>query len=114
MRTLIGLLRVSESDSVLDLGTDSGAREHVLREAARVLVPGGSLGSVTGAPPVGAVSSFLSAPISTLARRSPGALSGLRPLDPRQEFAAAGLRPVEWRRTYAGYPSLCVVARREA
>jgi hypothetical protein len=93
---------------------DSGAREQVLREAARVLVPGGRLGSVTVTPPAGAVSSFLSAPIRALARRSPRALSGMRPLDPRTEFIAAGLRPVEWRRTYAGYPSLCVVARREA
>lgn len=92
---------------------DPRARVRILGEAVRVLAPGGRLGCVTVVPPVGALSSYLSRPVRARAERSRGVLSGLRPLDPREELAAAGLRPVESRRIYAGYPSLCVVARRD-
>jgi ubiquinone/menaquinone biosynthesis C-methylase UbiE len=89
-------------------------RKRVLGEVARALAPGGRLGSVTVAPPLSALSSFLSRPVRALAEGSRGMLAGLRPLDPRDELLAAGLRPLEWRRAYAGYPSLCVMARRDA
>jgi ubiquinone/menaquinone biosynthesis C-methylase UbiE len=91
---------------------DPEMRRRLLAEAARVLVPGGRLGTVTVAPPAGGLSLALSRPIRALAGRSRGVLSGLRPLDPRPDLLAAGLHPVESRRTFAGYPSLCVVAQR--
>lgn len=92
---------------------DAEERARIINEAARVLAPGGRLGTVTVAPAGGRISSLLQRPIRALADRSTGVLAGLRPLDPRPELEAAGLRPVGWRHVRAGYPSLCVVARRE-
>ena len=86
-------------------------RAAVLREIERVLTPGGRLGLVTIAPPIGRLSRAASWPLRAVARRSRGAAAGLRPLDPRGELEP----PFEvkaTRRVAFGYPSLCVAARR--
>jgi ubiquinone/menaquinone biosynthesis C-methylase UbiE len=91
---------------------DQDDRAGVIAEARRTLVPGGRFGVVTVAPAAGPLSSMLSWPIRTLAKRSSGALAGLRPLDPREELQAAGLSPLRGRRVWAVPPSICVVAER--
>lgn len=88
-------------------------RAKVIAEARRVLVPKGTLGAITVAPPAGAPGRWLSAPVRFAAARSKGALAGLRPLDPSRELRAGGFRLLEARRVLIGYPSLCGVYRRE-
>lgn len=93
---------------------DRPARGAVLAQCRRVLRPGGRLVTVTvSLPPSAGVAGLLVAPVVWLARRSSGALRGLRPLDPRAEIEAAGFR-VERAAAVRGpgYPSLCVLARR--
>lgn len=92
---------------------DSAQRASVIGEVRRVLAPGGRFGSITIAPPRGAFSRILSAPIRALAERSSGAMAGLRPLDPRRELEQTGLDPVSARRVTLGYPALCVVCERD-
>ena len=87
-------------------------RRAVIAEIARVLRPGGRVGTITVAPPSSLPGRVLAAPLIAAARRSNGSLASLRPLDPRPELEAAGFDVVEARRTLLGYPSLCVVARR--
>ncbi len=83
---------------------EPGERAGVTRELARVLRPGGRAVLVTVAgrrPRVRAVLDRLPA------------TSGLRPLDFTAELAAVGLRPLRARFVHGGWPSLCVLARRE-
>ena len=91
------------------LGPERRAR--ALAEAHRVLRPGGRLVTVTVAAPPPA----LAAPaFAALGRRRPGVLAGMRPLDPRPDLAAAGFRLRAGRLTTRGYPSLVVLAARNA
>jgi ubiquinone/menaquinone biosynthesis C-methylase UbiE len=88
-------------------------RAEVLRELGRVLAPGGRLGVVTVAPPKpGVLPKLISAPVRAAAARSSGLLGGLRPLDPGDDLRSCGFDVEAVRRTAAGYPSLCVRARR--
>jgi len=80
-------------------------RETVLREIARVLRPGGRLVTVT----MQSTRPFTRALLGLLPRSS-----GLRPLDPADDLAAAGLVPGRARFVATGWPSLCVLARRES
>jgi demethylmenaquinone methyltransferase/2-methoxy-6-polyprenyl-1,4-benzoquinol methylase len=89
-------------------------RRRVIEEIRRVLRPTGRLGTITVAPPRGRLSAALTAPVRIAARRSRGRLAGLRSLDPAPELAAAGFPELARRRTVRGYPSLCVVAGRDA
>lgn len=77
-------------------------RGQVLREAARVLRPGGRLVTVT----VDA-----RRPVSRRLLQSMPRRSGLRALDPSKELAGAGLEPRCSRFVNGGWPSLCVLAR---
>lgn len=86
-------------------------RREVLREARRLMRPGGRLVVVTPAPPRSPALRILAAPLLALARRSSGALAGLRTLDPTSELAEAGFAVGAARRTGRGYPSLVVLAR---
>lgn len=88
-------------------------RGTVLSEAARVLAPGGRLGVITVAE-TGPLSRAALRPLADLAVSRGGALRGLLPLDPRADLIEAGYRPVTAARAWLGYPSLCVVARRES
>lgn len=81
-------------------------------EIARVVRPGGRVGTLTIAPPRGRLARVLSAPVRAAAERSTGALHGLTPFDPGAELAAAGLRETARASNLAGYPSLCLVATR--
>lgn len=85
-------------------------RRRAIAEIARVLRPGGRLGSITVAPPRSRLAAALSAPIRAAAERSEVRLAGLRPLDPGPELQRAGLYEVERCRSMVGYPSLCIVA----
>ena len=91
---------------------DKQARGDILAECRRVLRGDGRLVTVTVSRPRSRVGARLAGPIIWLARRSSGALAGLRPLDPRSEIEAAGFT-VERAAAVggAGYPSLCVLAR---
>ncbi|MGH2985848.1 MAG: class I SAM-dependent methyltransferase [Solirubrobacterales bacterium] len=88
------------------------ARAGALSEIARLLVGRGRLGVITVAPPRGALAKIVTAPIRVVAERSSGVLAGLRPLNPTKELEEAGFEVEAARRVLAGYPSLCVVARR--
>lgn len=93
---------------------DATARRSVLGEVNRVLARGGRLVlvTVTAPPPsVLAVAFAALAALAAWARRGPGILAGLRPLDPRPELRAAGFDVMRARRTTRGYPSLVVLAR---
>jgi ubiquinone/menaquinone biosynthesis C-methylase UbiE len=92
---------------------DAEQRANVLGELRRVLRPKGRLGLVTVAPASTRLGSWLTLPIRTAAERRGGALVGLRPLDPRPELTQSGFRVTADRRVRRGYPSLCVVAKRE-
>jgi ubiquinone/menaquinone biosynthesis C-methylase UbiE len=92
---------------------DPAERRSVLSEARRVLAPGGLLGAVTVAPPVGWRARLLRAPIEALSSRSRGVLAGLRSLDPRPDLEQAGLTPLQDRHLRRGYPSLVVIASRQ-
>ncbi len=91
---------------------DREERRAVLAEAQRVLRPGGLLGTITVAPPVGRTAQAVWAPLRAVARRGGGLLRGLLPLDPTDELIAAGLRPLRRQRTRGGYPSLGLIAAR--
>lgn len=93
---------------------DRDARRAAIAECARVLAPGGRLGTITIAPPRRSIATAITAPIRAAAQRSQGRLAGLRPLDPTPELEAAGFGVVARRRSFRGYPSLCLVARRQA
>jgi ubiquinone/menaquinone biosynthesis C-methylase UbiE len=80
-----------------------GDRRRVLEEMARVLRPGGRAVTVT----VEARRPVTRALLVLLPRRS-----GLRPLDPADEFQAAGLRPIRARFVRSGWPSLCLLGER--
>ena len=84
----------------------------ILAELHRVLRAGGRLGVVTVAPPRSQLGAALSWPVREAARRSRGALAGLRPLDPVPDLVGAGFRVTSQRRVDRGYPSLCVAAVR--
>jgi ubiquinone/menaquinone biosynthesis C-methylase UbiE len=88
------------------------ARADVLAGVRRVLVAGGRLGVVTVAPPRGALTRLLTAPVRGVAARSSGVLAGLRGLDPRADLERAGFLVEATRRVLAAPPSLCVRARR--
>jgi len=90
---------------------DRDTRRAVIAECARVLAPGGRLGTITIAPPRGPIATALTAPIRAAAQRSQERLAGLRSLDPTAELEAAGFGVVVRRRSFRGYPSLCLVAR---
>jgi ubiquinone/menaquinone biosynthesis C-methylase UbiE len=89
------------------------ARASILAELRRVVRPGGRVGVVTVAPPRTRLAVWLSWPIRAAARRSGGVLVGLRPLDPVPELVTSGFHVTARRRVALGYPSLCVVARRD-
>jgi ubiquinone/menaquinone biosynthesis C-methylase UbiE len=91
---------------------DPETRHSVLREAARVLKPGGRLLSVTIAPPASTPVRLLTAPIRRAADRYPSRFIGLRPLDPSHDLQRAGFFETERRRDFRGYPALCVLAGR--
>lgn len=85
-------------------------RDAVLREARRLLRRGGRLVLVTVAPPRSRTMRVLLAPLLALARRSSGALAGLRTLDPAPELERAGFSLRVARRTGCGYPAFVVLA----
>lgn len=85
-------------------------RWRAVAEIARVLRPGGRLGSITITPPRSAIMRVLTAPIRAAAERSDVRLAGLRPLDPGPELRQAGLIETARARSLLGYPSLCLVA----
>lgn len=89
-------------------------RRAAIAEIARLVRPGGRVGTLTIAPPRGPLARLLSAPVRAAAERSIGRLQGLSPLDPGAALAAAGLRETARARTLAGYPSLCLVATKSA
>lgn len=89
---------------------DPPARHEVLLEARRLLRPGGRLVTVTSAPPRSAGLRLLAAPLLALARRSAGALAGLRPLDPAPDLERAGFAVRANRRTGRGFPAFVVLA----
>jgi len=88
----------------------SHERAAAIGEIARVLKPGGRLGTITIAPPRHPVAQALTAPLQSLAERSEGRLRGLRSLDPSRELETAGLAETYRRRNLRGYPSLSLVA----
>ncbi|MGH2910119.1 MAG: class I SAM-dependent methyltransferase, partial [Solirubrobacteraceae bacterium] len=90
---------------------DPPARRAVVREAGRVLGPGGRLVVVTVIESPAAACGPVFAALAAWARRSSGIVAGLRPLDPRPALGAAGFEVLGARRTTRGYPSLSVLAR---
>lgn len=96
------------------LQTLSGeTRRTVLDEASRVLKFGGRLVTVTPAMPRSRLMSSLASPVVRLARRSSGTFGGMGPLDPRPDVAGAGFAIDRARYVRCGYPSLCLLARKE-
>jgi ubiquinone/menaquinone biosynthesis C-methylase UbiE len=89
---------------------DTASLERALGEMRRVLKPGGRVVTVTPMAP----RSLLAAPyrmiVAALGLIS-GSSLGLRPMDPRRDFARCGLVPVRARYVRGGYPSLCVLAQ---
>ena len=93
---------------------DAADRRAVVAEVARVLRPGGRVGTLTVAPPLSAPARALTAPLRRAAERSEGKLRGLSPLDPTADLAAGSLVETARARTFVGYPSLCLVAQLES
>lgn len=87
-------------------------RRAAVAEMARVVRPGGRVGTITVAPPRSTWMTVLTAPLRARAQRSGGRFCGLRPLDPSADLEAAGLRIVAQTRSFRGYPSLCMVSER--
>ncbi len=85
-------------------------RVAVMSEARRLLRRGGRVVVVTMAPPRLRAIRILVAPLLALARRSTGALAGLRMLDSVPSLERAGFAPRATRRTGRGYPAFVVLA----
>jgi ubiquinone/menaquinone biosynthesis C-methylase UbiE len=79
-------------------------RARVLETTRRALRPGGRVVTVT----VDSQDVMLRWLLGVIP-----AWTGLRRLDPRQELELAGLRPVQALYATTGWPSLCVLARRD-
>jgi ubiquinone/menaquinone biosynthesis C-methylase UbiE len=94
------------------LSQEEGAA--VLREVHRVLVPGGRLVVVSTVTP----SSHLARPYRWLAELLPRLLpwfcGGIRLLDPEPLIRASALQPEQRRYVSRGYPSVCLLAVRNA
>lgn len=91
---------------------DPDTRRRVIDEAARVLKPGGSLATITIAPPLSTPTRLLTAPVRWAAKRYPSRFVGLLPLDPRADLECGGFRETGRRRDFRGYPALCLLATR--
>lgn len=90
-------------------------RAAVLREAGRLLRPGGAFAAVTVWTGTRPAACALGAALGAMARARPAAWGGLRPHDPTADLQAAGMvvtRRVQLPR--GGYPSLVVLARKAA
>ncbi len=90
---------------------DAQARMPALHEIHRVMRPAGVLVTITPALPLPADHPLHRLVVRRLERHS-GSRRGLLPLDPRALLDAAGFAVEETRRSWLGYPSLCVRARR--
>lgn len=86
-------------------------RRAVIDEMARVLRPGGRVGTLTVTPAKSPLMRTLTAPLTRRAEASRGKLLGMRPLDPAADLARASLVETQRARSFVGYPSLCLVAR---
>ena len=83
-----------------------------LREARRVLVPGGRLVVVTPVAPVSALARPYRWLWEVAPRRLPRWYAGIRLLDPEPLIRAVGLQPEARRYVGLGYPSVCLLAVR--
>jgi SAM-dependent methyltransferase len=93
---------VGDGDQYLLHLLDRDGRARTIAEIARVLREGGRVVTVT----VESRRPCARAALTRLPR-----LSGLRPLDPRDELRAAGLEPLPARFVRDGWPSPCVLAQ---
>ena len=91
---------------------DADTRRSLISEAARVLRPGGSIATVTIAPPVSRAAKAITAPVRWAAQRYPSLFVGLQPLDPAADLERGGFSESGRRRDFRGYPALCLVAIR--